>query len=228
MKIILFLAVFLVISQFSPAMPAEPDFIEKQVCAVLITGIGCSSCANVEPIILLELTSQIPELVILKYEIYELHESNNPVFKQYINSYLSPREPRVIPFLILNREKYFRGEMEVRMGIHAIRETPENMCPLPDGNSASWMLLNLDALPGKVKIFTKNRVFFTRPHIDEKAGFGGSDIHIKELIRAKDVNSALKDMDFKEAEPEPVYIAEGKISFQKAVEIGKWKLQWNE
>ena len=225
--ILLFFIVFLVLPHFPLAMPEESDSTKNHICVVLITGIGCSTCAKIESLILVELTSQIPELVVLKYEIYKSHKSNHPVFEQYASSYLSPREPRVIPFLILNREKYFRGEMETRKGIQAIRETSENMCPLPDGNLASWTFLNPDTLPGEVKIFTKNRVFISKPDINEKTIPDTAEICIKELVSAKDVDSAMKNMDFKETEPEPVYISGRKISFQKAVEVGKWKLQWN-
>ena len=201
--------------------------LQEQICVVLITGIGCPACAEVEPALLIELTAEIPQLVVLEYEIYKSAKSNQSVARQYFDAYLPAGAPRTIPLLILDKEKHFRGSWGVKKGIEAIREIPANKCPLPDGNVLALEQVDLHNLPGVLKIFTKGRVIISNPSADDEFAANPRNSCIRELIRAACVDCIIGYIEHEPAEPDVVYISGGELSFQRAAKIGQWKLQWN-
>jgi len=86
---VLFLGVFIFVPK-SQTLAEEAkniaQFSSKNICAVYFTGIGCSHCANTDPIIFKDLLREYPNLIIIEYEIYQQRE-NAPLLEKYNQNY---------------------------------------------------------------------------------------------------------------------------------------------
>ncbi len=211
MGIILFLIIIL---NLNGVLAQESD---EPICAVYITGIGCPNCAVTDPVLLSEYTSEYPNLIVFEYEIYNLRASNYNTANQYFASYLSDTTPRV-PFIIFNKDQLALGRFQVLDSKEIIGNLDSNNFPMPDGTSVNFENLDLTNLPGKIKIWTKDRVLIS--------GEKGDNELLKDILRAENISSFLKDFDFEEIAPESVQISDGQIEFSKAVKIDDWILEW--
>ncbi len=191
----------------------------EQICAVYITGIGCPNCAITDPALLSEYTSEYPNLIVFEYEIYDLRASNKGVANQYFESYIPDTTPGV-PFVIFNKNLFGLGRFQVLDSKEIIENLNSNDFPAPDGTPVSFENLDLTSLPGKVKIWTKDRVLIS--------GENGDNEILKNILTTENVSSFLEDFDFEETGLEPVLISGGQVEFKNAVKIGDWTLQWDE
>ncbi|MFP4473222.1 MAG: hypothetical protein ACLFPX_05040 [Candidatus Omnitrophota bacterium] len=187
------------------------------VCAVYITGIGCGNCAVTDPVLLTEATGANPDLILFEYEIYHSRGANKDAADQYFQNYASGRRSGV-PFLIFSQDKSFIGRFKVLKAAGRLTRMTENRFPGPDGTPVSFDELDLTAMPGAVKIWTKNRVLVH--------GRGGDNKVLKRVLLAENLSHALRDADYAEVAPEPVQISHSEIQFDHAVKIGGWRLQW--
>lgn len=157
MKRIFIFILFLLLS-FSTFKPA---FAADSTCVVYFTGIGCSHCAKVDPVVLEELPGKYPNLVIIEYEIYQQRE-NAPIFYRYCENYSIPLDERGIPFALFDKKTRLVGDRPILKNIEKTLEgKKENSCPLIDGKVVSFEELDLSSLPGKPKIWTKDAQGFS-------------------------------------------------------------------
>lgn len=200
----------------SPILSAEK---EDYVCAVYITGVGCSHCANTDPIVLEKLPRQRDNFVVIEYEIYRQRE-NGSLLMEYNDNYASGLG---IPLIIFNKDKHFKGDKLILKNIsELIEELNSSPCPLKDGSSLSFDELDLTTLPGKPKIWKEERILV-------KTGQGGDNQLLKELLTAEDLSNILKEMKFRFRiiEPLPIALSGRNIHFDNAIEIDGWIFQWN-
>jgi len=189
------------------------------ICAVYVTGIGCSNCAVTDPALFVNATAASPDLIIFEYEIYHLRKENDDIQKEYFKYYSPPRLSPGVPFLVFNKNKSAIGKFNVLKFAEEIEEMPVNAFPKSDGTLVSFAELDLSKLPGLVKIWTKDRVLFS--------GRGGDSRVLKKILLEKNLSQALRNVKFETVDPEPVEISRDKIQFAHAVKIGDWRLQWN-
>ena len=122
---------------------------DNYVCLVYFTGIGCSHCAQADPLVLEQLPKEYPNLVIIEYEIYQQKE-NAPLLYEYSSVYGSKLG---IPLIIFNKQEHIIGDKPILHGIRQMIETKDNnKCPLVDGSSVDFKDLDIDSLPGKPKV----------------------------------------------------------------------------
>jgi cytochrome c biogenesis protein CcdA len=147
----LFISILLVLIPFSLAgHVADPN--TKYVCGVYFTGIGCPHCAKVEPFVE-DLLNKTPNLVLLKYEIYQ-EQSNVPIMDVYLSNY---GVPPGIPLIMFSKDVYLRGDTPIFDNLEStIASLGENPCPLMDGSTLRFNELNCDSLPGKPEILVYN------------------------------------------------------------------------
>ena len=201
----------------SPAVLAEAG--GDTICAVYLTGIGCPNCAFTDPFLLTNLTAEHPGLVVIEYEIYRLQAQNQETAGKYFENYiLSGRSG--VPFLIFDKEKTALGRFQLLESGEIIEKLNSNKCPMPDGSSIAFEDIDIANLPGKVKIWTKNRVLI--------AGSGGDNEILKKIIAEENLAPVREEFDFQETTPEPVPVSDAFIEFENAVKISDWTLQWNE
>lgn len=188
-------------------------FATKDTCAVYFTGIGCPHCAKTDPVVLEQVISENPNLVIIEYEIYQQSE-NAPLLYFYNDEYGSGLG---VPLIIISKEKYIIGDMPIIKGIRdAVKE--KNDCPLVDGTSAKFEDLDILLLPGRPKIWTKDRILIK---------IAETNISPKSLLLAENISKELEKFDYKAINPEPVPLSGRVVKFQNAVEINGWIFQWN-
>jgi len=188
----------------------------SEICAVYITGIGCPNCAITDPVLLTEFISRHPDLVVIEYEIYHLR-INQEVAKVYFQNYATTGSTG-IPSLIFGKDQKAIGRSQVLDSEAMIKRLDSNMCPLPDGSSVAFEELDIANLPGRVTIWTKDRVLIS--------GGGGDSQVLRRLLSADDMNTALEGAEFERVEAKPVQISKDEIEFKNAAAIGEWVLQW--
>ena len=222
----------------------EASSSSDTVCAAYITGIGCSNCAVVDPILFHDIVSRYPNLIIFEYEIYHAAKENKQSKDSYFKNYY-PGQPSGVPAFILNKDKKAVGRIKVLEFFKQLGQISSNACPMPDGSSVDFHSLDLTKLSGKVNIWTKNRVLSThstRLGLKPDAGSGlmvsvvepstsnagGDDKILRKLLLAPSVWEALREVPYEKIDSVPVEISQNVMIFQYAVRIGEWTLQWND
>jgi len=215
------LLLFLIVSSSSLSFAQTIESInegETSLSVVYLTGIGCSNCAVVDPILFTETTRKFPNLIIFEYEIFKSKVINEDVKKQYFASYIANNYVGV-PFLLADKSNNYVGRIQVVNALNNLQTLKQNSFPSQDGELIPFTSLDLTKLPGKLNIWTKNRILIK--------GDGGENNQLKRILIAEDLSEALKDVQCQKVKPVPVEISMGSIEFVHAVMIGNWRLQWN-
>lgn len=196
-------------------------FKDPTVCAAYLTGIGCSNCAVIDPVLFQELVLKYPDLVILEYEIYHKGNDNQGVKDDYFKAYNSG-QPGGVPFFILGKDKTAMGRIKVAELLSGMEAIPPAACPMPNGASIEFSKLDLSQLRGKVSIWTKNRVLIAQ---------GGSSLDnaaLHKLLAEPNIWKILPRVRHEKIEPFPIEISQGMIFFANAIKVSGWILQWND
>ncbi|NOX71529.1 MAG: hypothetical protein GXO64_02410 [Candidatus Micrarchaeota archaeon] len=195
---------------------------EEKICAVYFSGIGCSHCAKVDPVLL---GNTLPEnegnFVLIEYEIFK--EKENPqVMMQYMNAYSIQSG---VPQIIFNKGNVLRGDAPIFEGINPLLESLKNgnECPLPDGTYAKADEISFSSLPGRPKIWASDRVLIKVS--DGNEGIG--DDVLRTLLFSKDIDFCITSNGFQITAPQPVEYSGGNLKFLHAAKIGdSWIVEW--
>ncbi len=192
------------------AAPQDP------VTAVYFTGIGCAHCARVDPALLQEWTQTYPELVVIEYELFRQRE-NGAVLLQFDERYGIGTG---VPILFFSRNLSYAGDNAILTQtpgtIAAIREDRSRL----RGERLDIAAADIAALPGYPKIWHRERVLM-------KKESGGDTVVLRTLLFAENVTASLSGVAYRTVPPEPVPLSGREVSFQHAVELEGWILQWN-
>lgn len=205
-QLLVFLAVL-----FSLTVPLAAA---EKICAVYFTGVGCPNCAATDPVLLTELTNKYPELVIIEYEIYEDRASNQDISSQYFESY-KEGEITGIPFIVFDGENSRMGKYGVEESEEIISALESNDCPMPDGTSVAFNELDLTTLPGKPKIWTRDRVLIK--------GWGSDNEKLKALLTEEDIAAALSGIT--RGSGQEVKLSGGHMAYEESYNVGGWIFQ---
>lgn len=127
--------------------------------AVYFTGVGCSHCAQTDPIVLGEYLTEYPDLVVIEYEIYQT-AGNAQVLDQYETAYELPVWECGIPALFINKSPggIIVGDSSILKNFeNKISEVP-NQYLLVDGSVANFSQTNLNQWPGYPKVWHQDRI----------------------------------------------------------------------
>jgi len=206
----LFMGLMIALALAMPVMAAEDI-----TCAVYFTGIGCPHCAKADPYVLGDLLLENPNLVIIEYEIYQ-HQTNGPVFLQTDTKYNTGLG---IPLLVFGEDDTIAGDRPILDDASAeVSRHVGNKCPLP-GGAISFEELDLNDLKGSPVIWARNHVVYPGSgEVDNK--------FLKEILLSGDIHKTLEGKDYIAVEPEIAKISGAEISFDEAIEISGWKVQW--
>jgi cytochrome c biogenesis protein CcdA len=146
----LLLSLLLVIPFSSASHVGEPN--ATYVCGVYFTGIGCPHCAKVSPFIE-DFLNKTPNLVLLRYEIYQ-EQDNVPIVDAYLSNYgVSPG----IPLIMFSKDVYLRGDSLIINDLEStVVSLGENPCPMMNGSAIRFNDLNCTSLPGKPDVLVEN------------------------------------------------------------------------
>ena len=177
---LVYLYVLFLIIPFSYAQTSHSQ-IENSICVVYFTGIGCPHCAKIEPFTK-DMLKEYPNLVFIKYEIYE-QQQNAPLIEVYASNYgFNPG----IPLMIFNRDNVLRGDSSILRNFKSTVESMEtNPCSLVNGSAVDYNELNCDTLPGRPEVLVG----------ENKTAVGGGvcDEISQELTIAKILSLAVVD-----------------------------------
>ncbi len=215
MKPIFPLAMMLILLGAIPLASAQ-----VRVCAVYVTGIGCSNCAVTDPVVTSGLTAKNPDYIVIEYEIFHRNADNYMTAEDYFNNYAPSGVPHGVPFLILGDGNSYIGRSEVLGTEGVIVDMISNDCPMPDGSSVEFESLDITALSGEPNIWSKNRVLVSE-------GGGGDNNLLRDLIFEEDITDLLKGMGYEEVSTVPVQISGSQVNFEHAVRLDGWIFQWN-
>ncbi len=196
------------------AAEAESDYI----CAAYLTGIGCHNCAVTDPVLFIESTSKYPNFIIFEFEIFNDSMANRAIKESYFHSYL-PGQRSGVPFFILNQTDKYIGRLNVLKVPGIIESKKANLCPLSSGVGVSFEKIDITTIHARFKIWTKNRVLIS--------GSRGNNKVLKKVLTEENLSQALAGVDFQKVDPVPVHLSGADLSFQHAIMIDEWRLQWN-
>jgi len=221
--IIFFLITLFLVPQFGRAQEVE---IDHDFCVVYFTGVGCTHCAKADPIVLIELPSEYPNLVILEYEIYQ-NKGNASLLYQYDEKYNSGLG---IPLLIFGENDKLAGDNPILKNIRKIIEEKEtNPLVCLNGLMSCFCEININDLLGFPKIWQQGKIL-----IKDKTSNGlllskiESDQLFKALLKSDDIEKNLEGIEYEKITPLKVALSGQNIEFDKAIKIGDWVFQWND
>ena len=122
------LLLFLIVSSSSLSFAQTIESInegETSLSVVYLTGIGCSNCAVVDPILFTETTRKFPNLIIFEYEIFKSKVINEDVKKQYFASYIANNYVGV-PFLLADKSNNYVGRIQVVNALNNLQTLKQN------------------------------------------------------------------------------------------------------
>jgi hypothetical protein len=212
---ILFVTLFVLNLLIAGSCAAEP--VENTFCVFYFTGIGCTHCAQVDPIIFSEWLGQYPGLVVIEYEIYQQQE-NGYIFDQFVERY----DTRYgTPLLIVSDDTNFLGTKDT------LNNAPPFFNALFTGskNSSHVLRLNeciLSELEGYPKIWHKDRILI-------RTGCGGENGFLQALLQEENITAVLQEhgVPFDAVNAKPVQLSGDEVAFDHAILIEGWIFQWN-
>ncbi len=187
---------------------------EKDICSVYFTGVGCPHCAKTDPVVLVDLLKEYPNLVVIEYEIYQQSE-NAPLLYEYNTRYSTGLG---VP-LIIFEDMYSVGDLPILQGSREMIKKGPSKCVLLNGLS-DFKNLDITSLPGKPKIWTNERILI-------KNEGGNNNQLLKNLLTKEDLSSVVKELDYNVVVPAKVALSGKYVSFDNAIQLNGWIFQWN-
>jgi len=221
--ITLFLITLFFVPQFTQAQDSQ---VGHDFCAVYFTGVGCTHCANADPIVLIQLPSEYSNLVVVEYEIYQ-NKENAPLLYRYDEKYNSGLG---VPLLIFGQNDKLAGDNPILKNIKKIIEEKQtNPLACLDGLMSCFCETNINDLPGFPKIWQQGKILI-KDRISNKLLLTEteSDQLFKGLLKASNVEENLKGIEYEKIMPLEVALSGQNIEFNKALKIGSWVFQWND
>jgi len=218
-KSLLFLSLLIPIFSFDSVNAQEEIKPQGNKYAIYFGGIGCPHCARVAPVLQRKVNEG--SLIIIEYEIYK-NLANSQALSEYADSYSLSLG---IPQVLFNNESKESGDTPILGKLdQMIEEAEENTIYLANSKSVSFDELNLNDLKRYPTFYSKDRVA-----IRESLTTLSSEQNrmIKNFISANAIEQAIEGLDGKSRKTERVDYSGGTLTFQNALEINGWLLQWN-
>lgn len=218
----LLLAVLLIIPLFSLSNISAQDSEIKPMgnkYAIYFGGIGCPHCAKVAPV----LQKKVNEgsLILIEYEIYK-NLANSQSLSEYADTY---KLSLGIPQILFNKDSKESGDSPILGKLdQMIKDAEENTVYLANGSSVSFEDLNLNDLKRYPTIYGKDRVAIRKSLTNLSSD---ENEMIKNFISAQSIEEAIANLNGKTKKTERVDYSGGSLSFQNAIEVNGWLLQWN-
>ncbi len=199
--------------QISAQENTQPKF------AVYFGGIGCPHCAKVTPVLLKRV--QEGKMIVMEYEIYK-NLANSQALSGYADSYgLSLG----IPQIMFDKENKNSGDSPILNNLdEMIQSAPQGEIFLADGKSISFGELNLNDLVRYPTFYSKDRIAIRKSltKITDQ-----QNTQIKNFISSTTIQEAITGLNGKKSKPEKADYSGGSLTFENALEINGWVLQWN-
>jgi len=232
-KIIFGFSVIFLLSLFStlvfsldPIAPESLSSMDKNVCAVYFTKLGCPHCAKVDPVLFGDMVRN-KDVLIIEYEVAGKSVNAQQIIPYVTGGYKSSYD---VPQLILSKDQVYFSE-DITSKLDKYYETNKNnqysnsFCTLPadiykDGDT-TFSQLKINELSGLPTIWYKDRALF-------KTGDSNiSNEQLYKLLTDFNVDVVIKDNYHKILEDTSIEISYGKIKFDNAVQLKGYNFYWN-
>ena len=192
---------------------------ESRKFAVSFTGIGCPHCAQVSP----QLHNRVENgnLILIEYEIYS-NVANSQAFSTYAQSFDLDLG---IPQVLFNKDIKGVGDAPIIENIDSmINKAVANEIPLADGRVISFEDFNLNSLVRYPTIYSKDRVAIRKSitQLNEE-----ENEQIKTFVYSSSINDAVSSLKGSSTKAEIVKTPGGNFTYDHAVKLNGWLLQWN-
>ena len=208
---VVLVTVFCIIGVSGYDQPSDP------IVVFYFTGIGCPHCANVDQVIFGEWLDEYPDLVVIEYELYK-HESNGPVFTMFVKQFGMDQG---VPNLLMGYNGSVSGDTPIFNTLPVLMAERENITTEYGRVLYRLETSNLAELPGDPQIWHGNRILIRNgtEMVD--------DAVLHQLLIAENLMPVLSGILYTKINPTPVPISGSSFSFDHAVAIDGWILQWN-
>lgn len=214
---------FILICLFTiPSIPIERvnAYENSPTLVIYFTGIGCPHCAKADPIVLNDFVQAHPDLIVVEYEIYQ-QSQNAQLLTFYDDKY---EVGQYIPLLIFNKDTYLLGDKTIISNLeNEYHRNTGSPLLLHFGDSASFIDIDFTQLPLNPKIWKKDRIAIRL----SKSESDSTNNIIKEFLSEDDLQSIFTESTALTTTPQPVPLSGSSISFENAVKIDGWLLEWN-
>jgi len=185
--------------------------------AFLFSSNGCGSCEDADLFVFTELMASYPELVVVDYELSG-HSVNAVVYREFSEAY---NVRQSVPMAILGQNLTYVGKGAITNDISPVLDAQRNGTPPASESLMRFETLSLSALEGYPKLWRSNRVLI----FEEE---GGDAMLLKKLIDTPDINTTLSGRQYETISPPPVRVGKQELTFDHAVRVEGWVLQWND
>ena len=184
---------------------------------LLFSSNGCSSCGDVDMFVFTELTASYPEFVVVDYELSE-YTANSVLNRDFSETYGVMQS---IPKMILGNNLTFIGKTNILTNITPILDAQRNGTFADSTSLLTFETLDISSLDGYPKLWRANRVLIFEE--------GGADaVFLKNLINTPDINGTLAGHQYETITPPAIQVGKQNITFEHAVRVEGWVLQWND
>jgi len=191
----------------------------QQKFAISFTGIGCPHCAKVAP--KLHDKVDVGSLILIEYEIYK-NLGNAQALTEYADSY---ELSLAVPQLLFNKDLKEAGDSPIIDNLDSMmNESSSDMVPLSNGTTIPFNDFSLNDLKRYPKIYSQDRVAI-RDSLTTLTDT--QDSMIKNFIYAPSIAEALDGLEGKDTKVVKVETPSGVITYDRALTINGWILQWN-
>ena len=197
--------------------------------AVYFTGVGCSHCANTDPVVLKQLPQEYENFVVIEYEIYQ-QRNNAVLFNQCCENYdlpicrpFGPTPCKGIPLICFSdsHNDILTGDSPILKNIESKLSTVKNnQCALLDG-PVNFADLDFNQLPSMPKIWINNKIL-----IKNSDQVFNNQV-LKSLLLQDDIKTVLNNQKYSITKPQPVMLSGSKVEFEHAINLAGWTFQWN-
>lgn len=195
------------------AQSSDPNLI------IYFTGIGCPHCAKVDQILLKEWINEYPDLIVVEYEVYQQNQN-----AQLIDIYNTQYDSGLgIPLIILDESTKLIGDNPILSSFeNELKDKVDNPLILHDGSKTTFNDLDINSLPLYPKIWMKDRVVIRTDQTSSN-----DNNFIKNFLTTEDLEEIFSDEKLTFVNPQPVSLSGSQVTFDNAIKVDGWLLQWN-
>jgi len=216
------ISIFIIISIIFPSLSIDKVKAKEQepTMAVYFTGIGCPHCAKSDPVVLNDFLENHPDIIVVEYEIYQ-QSQNAQLLTVYDDKY---EVGQYIPLLIFNQNSILLGDKTIIDNLdNEYKNYKGNPLLLHIGDTANFSGVDFTQLPLYPKIWTKDRIAIRL----SKSENDMTNSFIKEFLSTDNIENIFQESSAIIATPQPAALSGSSISFENAVKIDGWLLEWN-
>ncbi|MBT8508209.1 hypothetical protein AZH53_07300 [Methanomicrobiaceae archaeon CYW5] len=123
--------------------------------------------------------------------------------------------------MILGNNHAFVGKNTILTNITPILDAQRNGTFADSTSLLTFKTLDISSLEGYPKLWRANRVL-----IFEEGG--AENAFLKDLINTPNINTTLAGHQYETITPPPIRVGKQNITFEHAVHVEGWELQWND